>query len=121
MSAPDRIGAWPKSNDPTSGGWDVRAAKVTQYLRADGPTITALLARIAASETRAEAAETALVAERAKTAKLVEAGRALQADLLERLRVLIGTDAIHGEEYRIVNAGRTAWADFCAAITEASQ
>lgn len=94
MSAPDRIGAWPKSNDPTSGGWDVRAAKVTQYLRADGPTITALLAQnaameaqikgleggieaacnreaeterklrtaLAASETRAEAAETALVA-----------------------------------------------------------
>lgn len=68
---------------------------------------------------RAFAAETALAAERAKTAKLVEAGKALQTDMLERAR--IGRDAIHGEEYRIVNAGRTAWADFCAAITEAQQ
>lgn len=54
-----------------------------------------------------------------KIARLVEAGKALQADMLERAR--IGRDAIHGEEYRIVNAGRTAWADFCAAITEAGQ
>lgn len=61
----------------------------------------------------------ALATERAKTAKLVEAAKALQADMLERAR--IGTDTIHGEEYRIVNAGRTAWADFCTAITEAQQ
>lgn len=45
---------------------------------------------------------------------LVEAARALQIDLLERAQMKI--DAIHGEQYRIVNAGRAAWSDFCAAL-----
>ena len=45
---------------------------------------------------------------------LVEAARALQIDMLERAQMKI--DAIHGEQYRIVNAGRSAWSDFCAAL-----
>jgi hypothetical protein len=45
---------------------------------------------------------------------LVKAAEALHADMLERART--GIDAIHGEEYRIVNAGRTAWHDFDAAL-----
>lgn len=50
-------------------------------------------------------------------AALIEAHKAmteLQRDMLERSRS--GIDAIHGEEYRIVNAGRTAWHDFCATL-----
>ena len=92
-------------------------------LRAERDSARTYAAEVRLREKAAEdariAAEAALAAERAKVAKLVEAGKALQADMLERAR--IGTDAIHGEEYRIVNAGRTAWADFCAAITEAGQ
>ena len=65
-------------------------------------------------------ANTALEARFAALTAQVErmrgAGVALRDDMLERART--GIDAIHGEEYRIVNAGRTAWADFCAAITE---
>lgn len=51
-------------------------------------------------------------------AALIEARKAmteLQRDMLERSRA--GIDAIYGEEYRIVNAGRTAWHDFCATLT----
>lgn len=51
-------------------------------------------------------------------AALIEAHKAmteLQRDMLERSRA--GIDAIHGEEYRIVNAGRTAWHDFCATLS----
>jgi hypothetical protein len=52
----------------------------------------------------------------AKLAKAVAAMTALREDMLERSRT--GMDAIHGEEYRIVNAGRTAWTDFCAVLAE---
>lgn len=45
---------------------------------------------------------------------LVNAAEALHADMLERART--GIDAIHGDQYRIVNAGRTAWHDFDAAL-----
>ncbi len=45
---------------------------------------------------------------------LVKAANALHADMLERARVQI--DAMHGDQYRIVNAGRTAWHDFDAAL-----
>lgn len=45
---------------------------------------------------------------------LVEAARALQIDMLERAQMKI--DAIHGEQYRIVNAGNSAWGNFCAAL-----
>lgn len=47
-------------------------------------------------------------------AALIEAARALRADMLERAQM--GMDVMHGEQYRIVNAGRTAWADFDAAL-----
>ena len=52
----------------------------------------------------------------AKLAKAVDVMTALQNDMLERSR--IGKDTIYGNEYRIVNAGRTAWADFCAVLAE---
>lgn len=39
---------------------------------------------------------------------------ALHDDMLERSRA--GIDVIYGEEYHIVNAGRTAWSDFCTAL-----
>lgn len=45
---------------------------------------------------------------------LVKAAVALHADMLERARTHI--DAMHGDQYRIVNAGRTAWHDFDAAL-----
>lgn len=51
---------------------------------------------------------------RAEVERLRGAGIALRDDMLERSRA--GIDTIHGEEYRIVNAGRTAWGDFCAAL-----
>ena len=51
-----------------------------------------------------------------KLAKAVEVMKSLQEDMLERSRA--GMDTIHGEEYRIVNAGRTAWNDFCATLAE---
>lgn len=45
---------------------------------------------------------------------LVEAAEALRIDMVERAQLRI--DRIHGEQYRIVNAGCTAWSDFCAAL-----
>lgn len=50
-------------------------------------------------------------------ARLVEASEALRQDMMERARC--GMDVIYGTEYRIVNAGRTAWDDFCDAIAAA--
>ncbi len=52
----------------------------------------------------------------AKLTNAVEAMKALHEDMLERSRA--GMDTIHGKEYRIVNAGRTAWTDFCAVLAE---
>jgi hypothetical protein len=51
-----------------------------------------------------------------KLAKAVEVMKALQKDMLERSRA--GMDTIHGNKYRIVNAGRTAWIEFCATLAE---
>lgn len=45
---------------------------------------------------------------------LLEAAKALRADMLDRS--ITKMDTIHGEVYRIVNAGRTAWAEFDAAL-----
>lgn len=45
---------------------------------------------------------------------LVEAARALQSDMMERAQ--LGIDTIKGEQYRVVNAGNSAWAGFCAAL-----
>jgi hypothetical protein len=50
----------------------------------------------------------------AKVAALVEAAKALRAYMLERAELKI--DQIRGAQYRIVNAGNTAWSDFCAAL-----
>lgn len=47
-------------------------------------------------------------------AALIEAAKALHRDMLERAQLKI--DTISGEQYRIVNSGRTAWADFDAAL-----
>jgi hypothetical protein len=47
-------------------------------------------------------------------AALIEAAKALHRDMLERAQLKI--DTISGDQYRIVNSGRTAWADFDAAI-----
>ena len=46
--------------------------------------------------------------------RLREAAIALRDDMLERSRA--GMDVIHGEQYRIVNAGAGVWMDFCAAL-----
>ena len=51
------------------------------------------------------------------TALLDEASEAmtkLRDDMLERAR--FGMDTIHGEQYRIVNAGNGAWQGFCATL-----
>jgi hypothetical protein len=56
------------------------------------------------------------LAARLEVIKAVEVMKALQKDMLERSRA--GMDTIHGNKYRIVNAGRTAWVEFCAALTE---
>ena len=50
----------------------------------------------------------------AKVASLMDAAKALHADMLERAELKI--DRIRGEQYRIVNAGNTAWSNFCAAL-----
>jgi hypothetical protein len=50
----------------------------------------------------------------AKVAALMDAAKALHADMLERAELKI--DHIRGEQYRIVNAGNTAWSNFCAAL-----
>jgi hypothetical protein len=42
------------------------------------------------------------------------AAQALRDDMLERSRA--GMDVIHGEQYQIVNAGNTAWYNFCEAL-----
>lgn len=76
--------------------------------------------RISVTLSQATPAPTAQDAARVpEIAALIEAARALRADMLERAQM--GLDVIHGEqyrivEYRIVNAGRTAWADFDAAL-----
>lgn len=38
----------------------------------------------------------------------------LQRDMLERAQHKM--DVIHGEEYRVVNAGNSAWTGFCTAL-----
>lgn len=50
----------------------------------------------------------------AEVARLRKAGIALRDDMLERARV--GMDVIHGEQYRVVNAGNSVWMEFCAAL-----
>ena len=45
---------------------------------------------------------------------LIEAAKALHTDMLERAECRM--DTIRGEQYRIVNSGRTAWANFDAAL-----
>lgn len=45
---------------------------------------------------------------------LVEAARDLQSDMRQRAECKM--DVISGEQYRVVNAGNSAWAGFCAAI-----
>lgn len=47
-------------------------------------------------------------------ARLVEAAKALRDDMLQRAEARI--DRISGEQYRVVNAGNTAWTGFCAAL-----
>ena len=47
-------------------------------------------------------------------AALIAASKELHRDMLERSRY--GMDVIHGQQYKIVNAGRTAWSDFVAAL-----
>jgi hypothetical protein len=64
--------------------------------------------------TRADLAPLAAVMAVPEIAALLAAARVLQVDMLDRARV--GMDVIYGEEYRIVNAGRTAWSDFTAAL-----
>lgn len=67
-----------------------------------------------------DAADTlrALLAEREALRDHVEAlrksGETLREDMLERARC--GMDAIHGDQYRIVNAGNGAWQGFCAVL-----
>lgn len=58
-----------------------------------------------------------LIQRDAVIARLVEASEALQQDMMERARC--GMDVIYGTEYQIVNAGRTAWDNFCSAISAA--
>lgn len=47
-------------------------------------------------------------------ARLVKAATALRDDMMERAE--FGMDVIKGEQYRIVNAGNSAWADFVDAL-----
>ncbi|MGL5008603.1 MAG: hypothetical protein ACRC6I_01870 [Paracoccaceae bacterium] len=47
-------------------------------------------------------------------AGLREAATALRDDMMERAEFRM--DVISGEQYRIVNAGNSAWANFCAAL-----
>jgi len=56
---------------------------------------------------RAEAAE-------AERDRLREAAIALRDDMTERAEFRM--DTISGEQYRIVNAGNSAWMGFCAAL-----
>jgi chromosome segregation ATPase len=53
-------------------------------------------------------------AARVEIERLREAAIALRDDMMERARIKI--DVVNGEEYRIVNAGRGAWENFCAAL-----
>lgn len=45
---------------------------------------------------------------------MIDAAKALHIDMLERAECRM--DTIRGEQYRIVNSGRTAWANFDAAL-----
>jgi len=63
---------------------------------------------------KAQKAEAEVAEANAHAERLAEAAFALQSDMLERART--GIDIIRGEKYQIVNAGRTAWSNFCAAL-----
>lgn len=72
--------------------------------------------RVARNEAlaRAEAAEARNDALTAEVERLRGAALALQKDMMQRAEMRI--DGISGDQYRIVNAGCTAWDDFCAAL-----
>ena len=72
--------------------------------------------RLTAATDDAKEAEAYAQELEAKLAKAVEVMKALQKDMVERSRA--GMDTIHGNEYRIVNASRTAWIEFCATLAE---
>lgn len=55
-----------------------------------------------------------LAKEKAKSARLVDAAVYLRDDML--VRAECGIDIIHGEQYRVVNAGNGAWVGFIDAI-----
>jgi hypothetical protein len=55
-----------------------------------------------------------VLALRKRVAELERAGKVLRDDMLERAQFRM--DTIHGEQYRIVNAGNSAWVNFCAAL-----
>ena len=82
--------------------------------------IIPLVEELQRENTRLEAgwtdANARALAARLEVIKAVEVMKALQKDMLERSRA--GMDTIHGNEYRIVNAGRTAWIEFCATLAE---
>ncbi|WP_424974217.1 hypothetical protein [Dinoroseobacter sp. S124A] len=60
-----------------------------------------------------------LEAENAKLSALVAASELLKTDMLERARMRV--DVISGDEYRVVNAGNSAWIGFCKALDAAQQ
>ena len=86
-------GAHEERNDPV-------CSATADILTADGETIARLTAERDAAEARVKVLETA--------------AKALQADMLERAHLRM--DVINGEQYRVVNAGNTAWAEFCDAL-----
>ncbi len=55
-----------------------------------------------------------LAAEKAKSARLVDAAVYLRDDML--VRAECGIDRINGEQYRVVNAGNGAWVGFIEAL-----
>lgn len=106
IDAPERIWllpfdgeqrCWADDPDPSGLGHE---DETTGYIRADTRPAPTLAEALAVPE----------------VAKLVEAAKALQSDMLERAQC--GIDTISGEQYRVVNAGNGVWTGFAAALDQ---
>lgn len=131
----DCIEDWSKANDRIKAlegalGWYAEQTSLCRLIHSEGDVgrnalandggdraRAALAASRAASDCQqrdlviAEAAQPVTVPE---IKALIDAAKALHIDMLERAECRM--DTIRGKKYRIVNSGRTAWANFDAAL-----
>lgn len=102
---------WP---EPHCGRLGCLEPEQAQQMRDRIEALTARLQDMQGHIDHADAYHKAMEAAEAERDRLREAAIALRDDMMERARIKI--DVVNGEEYRIVNAGRGAWENFCAAL-----